>query len=228
MYGPRARDRQARATPFGQAAVEAMRAAAGLSQERDGLERQHAPGTPAVGDDVDARRQLIQSRLQLGERNVQRPRKMPVSKLVRRANVEQGDEAVRHPLFQRGEAHGLKGVARLEVVIDHGLDAVGMALADRAQGGGEVEDIVPGQAIDHLLAAALAGDQSHPAQGLQVLRGVGDGQVGLGRQGLDGLLALREVFEQVQTVGVAEPAGDLGEGGEEVELGGQGGSPVAA
>ena len=94
-----------------------------------------------------------------------------------------------------------------------------MALADRAQGSGQVEYVVSGQSIDHLLAPPLASDETDAAQGLQMLRGVGDGEAGLHGEDFDAFLALREVFEQVQPVGVAEPAGDLGEGREEVELG---------
>jgi hypothetical protein len=61
-----------------------------------------------------------------------------------------------------------------------------------------------------------------------VLRCIGDGEAGLRRQGFNVLLTLREVFEQVQAVCIAETPGDLGEGGEKVELGGQVGSPVPA
>jgi hypothetical protein len=61
-----------------------------------------------------------------------------------------------------------------------------------------------------------------------VLRSVGEGQAGLGRQRLDALFALREVLQQVEAVGVAQAARDVGEGGEEIEFGGQDQAPNRA
>jgi hypothetical protein len=61
-----------------------------------------------------------------------------------------------------------------------------------------------------------------------MLRGVGESQARLGGQRLDALLALREVLEQVEAMGVAQAAGDVCEGGEEVEFGGQAQAPDRA
>jgi hypothetical protein len=61
-----------------------------------------------------------------------------------------------------------------------------------------------------------------------VLRGVCERQARLGGQRLDALLALGEVLKQVEAMGVAQAAGDVGEGGEEVEFGGQAQAPDRA
>jgi hypothetical protein len=61
-----------------------------------------------------------------------------------------------------------------------------------------------------------------------VLRGVGDAQAGLAGQGLDALLALGQVLQQVEPMGVAQATSDLGEGGEKVEFGGQARAPGQA
>ena len=61
-----------------------------------------------------------------------------------------------------------------------------------------------------------------------MLRGVGEGQAGLGRQRLDAPFTLGKVLQKVEAMGVAEAARDVGESGEEIEFGGQDQAPNRA
>ena len=205
-----------------------MRVSAAGPQESDRLERQHAPGSAAVGDYADAGGDFAHPGLKLSQGDVQGAGDVAVGELVGRPDVQKRHQPVRHPLLQRCERHGFQGVASVKVVVDDCLDAVGVTFAHRAQGGDEVKHVISGEPVNHLFATPLPHHQPDAAQRLQVLRCIGDGEAGLRRQGFNALLTLREVFEQVQAVCIAETPGDLGEGGEEVELGGQVGSPVPA
>jgi hypothetical protein len=75
-------DRKAGGFPFGIAVLKAMNAIAPLSQGRDRLEGEDAVRTAAVGDHLSVGRKLTQTALQLGERDIERARKMPDRKFA--------------------------------------------------------------------------------------------------------------------------------------------------
>ena len=143
---------------------------------------------------------------------------MPLGELVGRPNVQDRDRAVRHPTLELLEPDRLEIVARAKVFRHHLPGPGGVALRHDPQGGQKVEHVDRSQSVDDLLSAPLRVHQSRMAQGLKMLRRIGEAQVRLGRKGLDRLLALSEVLKEVEAVRIAKRPGYRGEGREQLAL----------
>jgi len=79
---------QPRGPPLGVSHLQAPRIVAERAQPSDGLERQHAPRTPAVRDDLLCRIQLGEARLKLVQGNIQCAGHMAQCVLLARTYVE--------------------------------------------------------------------------------------------------------------------------------------------
>ena len=137
---------------------------------------------------------------------------MPAGKLVFRSNVEDGRSPTAQAVEQLITRYRLKLVASAEIARHNTCDFGAVALADAAKGGDQTDDhLVAGEAIVDALAVATALYKLRTAEKLQMSGGIGNGEVGSGRQILDAALALSEMFEQLEPMRVGKRMGDLGE-----------------
>jgi hypothetical protein len=87
-------NRQAGCLPLGKAVLQPPRLEPQLAELGNGLERQHAVGTAAVGDNLGLGVQLREVPLQLAQRNVARTGDMSERELILRAHVDEGDQTL--------------------------------------------------------------------------------------------------------------------------------------
>ena len=146
---------------------------------------------------------------------------MAKAELVLRSHVEHGDEPVLEPRKQILSRYRLQFVAGAEVARQDLLNFRSIALAYTPERSQEENNfLIASQAVEHPFAVASGLRQPRTPQYLEVTRGVGEGQAGSSREILDAPLALSQVFQQFQAVGVAERLCNLGQARENSLLGG--------
>src|ERR1700731_4547267 len=105
-------DRQSGHLPFRKAILEPTRQVAPASQKRDRLEREDAPGPPAISDDLAIRRQLRQPELQPSQRDIECAGEVAVGELVLGTHVDEGYRSATQTVEQLLSRHRLHIVAR--------------------------------------------------------------------------------------------------------------------
>jgi hypothetical protein len=137
---------------------------------------------------------------------------MPAGKLVFRPDVEDGRGPAAQPIEQLRAGYWLELIASAEIACHHARDFCAVALADTAKGSEQPHHhLVAGEAIVDALAVATALDKGGTAKKLQMSGGIGEGEARPGRQILDAALALREMFEQFETMDMGKRVSDLRE-----------------
>ena len=170
---------------------------------RHGLVGQDAVGTAAVGDDLLARIERRQAPLKLGQRDVDGARQVAEGELILRADVEHGDDSVPQPAHQLGPRDRLERVAICKVAAHDPLDLGRLCLGDAPQRRDEIQHGIVGQPIEDELAVTPRRDQPAAPHVLQVLRGVGHGQLQPVGQHLDAALALRQLLQKLKAMGMS-------------------------
>src|SRR5262249_27113224 len=139
----------------------------------DGVMRHHAERPAAVGDYLAAPGKLIESLLELVDRDRSGAFDVPGVELVAGANVDEDDVVAAHPLQKLVAVDALDLLA--EIVAGRAPDlgqAVGRGVPERQP---KLKDVLTGKRIAHLIALALTADEAGGVQGLEVLGCVGDG-----------------------------------------------------
>ena len=154
--------------------------------------------------------------------DVHRARKVPRGELLRRAHVEDGDEALSRPLEQLPRGDRLEAVLLDEIEPDDSLHLRDVGLADAAERREQAHDRVARQAVIDVQPLLPPDDQARLAELLEVLRGVGDRDPGEGGELVDAALALGEELEELQPGRARERRADAGERLEDGALGGGG------
>src|SRR6516165_4616463 len=198
-YQPSCRGRTSRQPgyfPFGKAVFKPTRLITPLTERRDGLERQDAPRAPAIRNNLSIRRKLRQPSFQLRQRYVQRAGQMALPKFILGPDIEHrhrpGSQAVQQ----------LDAGDRLQLVT-----------------GAEVGCHDAGDFGAVPLAVTSPVDKCSPTKKLQVAGRVRHSQIRPSRKLFDAPLALSQMFEQFEPMGVAERLRDLCEASEDALFG---------
>jgi len=107
-------NRQACPTPLGHAVLEAACRAATPAEGRDGLGREQAERSPAVGDNLDGGVELVEPRLEVLQGERDRTGDMPRCVLLGRPHVDHDHVAGTGPLEKPGTRSALLASAPLE------------------------------------------------------------------------------------------------------------------
>src|SRR5580693_1113993 len=126
-------DRQPGHLPFRKAILEPTRQVAPASQKRDRLEREDAPGPPAISDDLAIRRQLRQPELQPSQRDIECAGEVAVGELVLGTYVDEGYRSATQTVEQLLSRRRLHIVARPKIACHDPRDLGATPLADAAE-----------------------------------------------------------------------------------------------
>jgi len=144
---------------------------------------------------------------------------MAVPELVFRAHIEHRRGAQAEPAEKLAARHRFQLVSRAEVACHDSRDLAAVPLADPTERGKQRNNYgFACQSIIDPFAVAPALDKGGAAKELQVPGGVRHRQPIPAREVFDAPLALAEMFEQFQPMGVPEGLGDLGEADEHALL----------
>ena len=143
---------------------------------------------------------------------------MSQREFIFRPHVENRDRARARSLQKLFARHRLQAVALVEIAAHHALDLGHVALGDPAQRRQQFENGVVGQPVVDELSVAPVCHQAGAPHLLEMLRGVGDRQAGAIRQHLDAALALRQLLQQLEPMGMPERFRDGGKLGEQRQL----------
>jgi hypothetical protein len=178
-------------------------------EERHALRRERAERPPAVGDDLDAVRQLREVRLELGKRDRDRTGDVTGLVLLDRPEIDDNRVARADPLEQLGPAHGLDWLA--EIRARRSLGVGEPVRSDGADRGQQLIHIVPGEAVEDPGPIPTRHDETRAPQFLKMRGRQADRDGSPSREDLDAALALGEKVEQLDPVRVSERAADPGE-----------------
>jgi hypothetical protein len=197
-----------RRSPIGKTQLEPMRFEAMCTEQLNRFIGKHAVWSTTVGDHLDPFLQGWKERLKFGDGGGPRTGNVSGLKLGLWTHVEQHGLATLEPDLQFLEADGF--IVTREAAGDETINFSEARLSEVAQ-------ILPewkctfGQPVkcEYTFTALLK--QAGGVQHLQVLAGVGNGQVGFSGQVFNAAFTLREQFEQFEAVVVGERFADTGE-----------------
>jgi hypothetical protein len=204
-------DRQSGRPPFGESLQQSSCSALTASQEFDRAIRVHAVRPTTIGDVLLVLRQFPKTPLQAIHRYRECAGNMTGLEFAQRPCVEHNDIARSSSLkkFLERNRFGVCPVTELHMheTLEVSKPASGDSLNRRAQ----LEHRRIGKAVIHEESLLPAFDQGRLLERLKVLRGVGDGESGLGSERINGALGLGEKFQEFQSVWIAERLADSGE-----------------
>lgn len=128
---------------------------------------------------------------------------MAEGELILRPDVEHGDDTILEPAQKLGARHRLQRIAIGEVAAHDPFDLGRLRLGDTPQSRGQVQHGIVGQTVEDELAVTPRGNQPAAPHVPPVLRRVCDGQLQPVGQHLDAALALRQLLQQLEAMGVA-------------------------
>ncbi len=159
---------------------------------------------------MDGTRQFVHPCTQFRNGNVQRAGQVAQIEFLTRPHIQQHHAAA---LFQQLlDSQAFQSIAALQAVVDHAVHLAALVVGIVAERGQQVAQRTLTTAVEDALAIASGLNQAGTAQLLQMLGGIGYRQPGQFGQALHGALALGDVLQQGQAMGMAERAGDLGQG----------------
>ena len=174
--------------------------------------------SPSVGHVFPAPRQHAQPLLDLVHRDGDRPGNVSRRELARGPSVENDDLPAMGAPEQLFHVDRFRVRTISEVLSDQAFQIGESMLRDNAKRATEIEDDGVGESVIDEEPVLAALDQTALPQGPQVLRGVGDRETDLGRQGVDRALALRKQIEKLDPMGVGQRLPDAGVSGIEAVL----------
>ena len=194
--------RQTGRTPFGQTVFQAADVEATGAEHCDGLIRQHAIRSAAVGNDLLIRIEFGKPLLQLAKRDIDGAGHVTKGEFILGAKVEHRHEPRLEPVGKLLARDRFKTVAFVEIAAHHLCDLGRTSFGDAPERGQQFENCVVRKAIEHELAFAPDSKQPCTAHLLQVLRGIGDRQSGAVGEDLNAPFALRKLLKKSEPMRV--------------------------
>lgn len=155
--------------PFREPSLEAPRVEAVLAEGGDRLVGVDAIGPPTVRDDLGVGSERGTDPVQLAKRHVQGARNVPGSVFVRGPDIEHDDRPVGEPRRQFLAPDRLGAVLAAREPAQDAFNLRQVPLGHKPQQVHQHRRLWVGQAVDHRLAGAAAGDKCSAAQLLQML-----------------------------------------------------------